>query len=773
MLTAIQPHRIHSFTLPDGARFEYPLSSAIGENLFAGQFEPAEIAFVRRHLRPGDVVLDVGANAGLYTVIAARAVGNTGHVYAFEPDERAVKLLRRNVAVNGLKNVTVIEAAVSNETGERAFAAASDTAFSSLATIQRDDQQIESWRSVPTIRLDDAVVTHGIGVVKFLKIDVEGAEKLVLDGGTNLLLRAPDDFAILFEAFERNAEAFGYTVQDLLEILRSKGFHLGGFDPSLQLHSIDEVESSIGTNGYNFIARKKRLPATGFATGRTHTVNRNALQKNVCSAAGQTVVQIVVLFFLYRYLIGRLGIEQLGVWGVVLATTSVARIGELGLSGSVTKFVSTHRSQGNDRAAREGLQTAAISLAAILAVLLPTLYVALVPVLPHLLPATAVGDARAVLPYAFASMWLTAIAGVCLGGLDGCLRSDLRALLVILTTLTFMALALLTVPTYGLIGLAVSQVAQGSILTVLGWLAIRQVMRPMPALPVEWSAVRFREMIGYGMNIQVMAVVMLFFEPTTKLLFARYGGLASAGYFELAQQLVMRARALVVESNRVVVPVVAAMERSGAETRRFYFLNVRYLMFLLTPLFAGLAAFVPAISELCVGRYEPQFVIMALALVVAWYINSLSAPAYFAYLGEGKLRWVTTSHVALGVGNAALGLVLGPAFGWPGVVTAFVMSLTIGSLVPVWTYHREHHLRLPQILTRSDLMLAVFCAIIATAAVAGYSTLVALEGVRWIRLATAITAAAALAAATYAHPLAPELILMVRRGRVRHQNSTL
>lgn len=257
-LTAIQPHRVHAFTLPDGGRFEYPLSSAIGEQLFAGWFEPAEVAFARRHLQPGDVVLDVGANAGLYTVIAARAVGASGHVYAFEPDERALALLRRNVEVNGLKNVTVIEAAVSDETGERPFAAASDTALSSLAAIQRDDQQIEGWRTVRTVRLDDAIATHGIGGVRFLKIDVEGAEKLVLDGAANLLSRAPAGFTILFEAFERNAEAFGYTVRELLEILRSKGFDLRGFDPSLQLLPIDAGGSSIGKTVYNFVACKKR-----------------------------------------------------------------------------------------------------------------------------------------------------------------------------------------------------------------------------------------------------------------------------------------------------------------------------------------------------------------------------------------------------------------------------------------------------------------------------------------------------------------------------------
>lgn len=500
-------------------------------------------------------------------------------------------------------------------------------------------------------------------------------------------------------------------------------------------------------------------------------MNRTALLKNVFSAAGQTVAQTMVLFLVYRYLVDRLGIERLGIWGVVLATTSVARVGELGLSGSVTKFVSTHRAQGDEGAARAGLQTAALSLAGILALVLPALYVALIPLLPHLLPAAAVTDARAILPYAFASMWLTTIAGIWLGGLDGCLRSDLRALLVIVSTLAFMALAFITVPGYGLVGLAAAQVAQALILVVFGWLAIKHVMRPMPGLPAAWSRERFREMVGYGVNIQVMAVVMLLFEPTSKLLFARYGGLASAGYFELAQQLVMKARALVVESNRVVVPVVAAMDRSTPEARRLYSRNVQYLVFVLTPFFACLAAFVPVISEIWFGRYEPQFVALALALVVAWYANGLTTPTYFAYLGEGRLRWITVSHIALGVGNAILGLILGPMFGWPGVTAAFVLSLTVGSLVPVWTYHREHRLRLHQMLSRQDLVLLVFCAAIAAAAVAGYAMLVAWDVGRWIRLMSATTAAAALVAAMCVHPLAPELILMMRRRGTRQQNT--
>ena len=257
-LTAIDPARVHTFHLPGGNRLQYPLATAVGADLFAGGFEPAEVAFVGSHLKPGDVILDVGANAGLYTILAARIVGPHGHVFAFEPDDRAVALLRRNIALNGLTNVTVIEAAVSNETGQRNFAAASDIAMSSLAATHRDDQQIQSWRTVDTLRLDDALGKYGIERPTFLKIDVEGAEQLVVEGATGLLARAPAGFTILFEAFEANAEPFGYTVAQLLESVQGRGFTVQGFDGAGRLRPLQDLQQGIGTTVYNFVAFKKR-----------------------------------------------------------------------------------------------------------------------------------------------------------------------------------------------------------------------------------------------------------------------------------------------------------------------------------------------------------------------------------------------------------------------------------------------------------------------------------------------------------------------------------
>jgi O-antigen/teichoic acid export membrane protein len=490
-------------------------------------------------------------------------------------------------------------------------------------------------------------------------------------------------------------------------------------------------------------------------------VNHSRLLRNVLSAAGQTILQTGILFVAYRYLIDHLGIQRVGVWSVVLATTSVARVSELGLAGSVVRFVATHRAAGDAAAARATIQTAAIAVAAILAAVLVVLHPALHALIPRLLPHEGVADATSILAYALLSMWLSAVSSVWLAGLDAYLRSDLRAILVVASTCVFAATLPATVPTYGLVGLALSQVIQGVLMLLAGWVIVRRVVPHLPLLPVEWKYSRLREMVAYGANLQVMAIVMLLFDPTTKVLLARFGGLSATGYFELAQQLVTKARALIVESNRVVVPVIAGLQKGGAGALSFYTQNTRYLSFLVTPFFSILAAATPLISELWIGRLDRQFVTMVLSITAAWYINALTAPAYFAYLGQGNLGWLTFSHTIMGIGNVALGVILGPALGWTGVIAAFVISLSAGSLVPVWAFHREHGVPMRSMLHGSDIMMAAACTGAATLAILAYLSLV-VGGDLWMKATVVLSSAAVIFAVMLRHPLGPDVLASIK-----------
>ena len=82
-----------------------------------GVHDPTETALVRKEIKRGDVVLDVGANVGYYTLIFAECVGETGKVFAFEPDPTNFALLKKNIEANGVKNVVLVQKAVSDTTG--------------------------------------------------------------------------------------------------------------------------------------------------------------------------------------------------------------------------------------------------------------------------------------------------------------------------------------------------------------------------------------------------------------------------------------------------------------------------------------------------------------------------------------------------------------------------------------------------------------------------------------------------------------------------------
>lgn len=168
----------------------------------------------RRYLREGDTVVDVGANIGLYTMIASVAVGAGGHVHAIEPDPRIAGYLRGNLRLNRTANVTTHNVALGARAGSLRF---SDQG--------QDDRNcvVEHGpgRDVPVVRLDALPI--GAPDIALLKIDVEGYEAFVLDGATALLPRVA---CVVLETWERHFASYGYSCPDVHARLQAHGFRL-------------------------------------------------------------------------------------------------------------------------------------------------------------------------------------------------------------------------------------------------------------------------------------------------------------------------------------------------------------------------------------------------------------------------------------------------------------------------------------------------------------------------------------------------------------------
>jgi FkbM family methyltransferase len=206
--------------------------------LVLGNWETSETAWFLRVVKPGDTFVDAGANAGYYTIIGSRLVGEKGKVYAFEPEPEMFALLEKNVRLNGLTNVVLERKALSNRKG---------TLKLYLADKNKGDHRIyqpegESRPSVDVeaVRLDEYFKGHQ-RKINVIKSDTQGAEGLILEGMTGLLEGRTDGPTIFMEFWPHGLKGMGTDAAALLKMLQSYDYKFYDID-SKDVHKLTRVE---------------------------------------------------------------------------------------------------------------------------------------------------------------------------------------------------------------------------------------------------------------------------------------------------------------------------------------------------------------------------------------------------------------------------------------------------------------------------------------------------------------------------------------------------
>ena len=438
------------------------------------------------------------------------------------------------------------------------------------------------------------------------------------------------------------------------------------------------------------------------------------LKQRLIINAGMSIAQTIVLgaiaILLYGYLLKTIGVEALGIWSLLLATTAATRIADLGLSASVVKFAAKYIARGEDNTVIGIIQTAVVSVGALTGLIVMIGYPLVARLLALIMPSPAFESARSLLPYALLSLWMAVMASVFLSGLDGHQRIDLRSWVLICGAAIHLLLSYGLVPSYGLKGLAFAEVVQAFFVLITSWILLRRHHPSLPLVPHRWDRRLFGEMLGYSINFQIVSIVAALYEPLTKGLLTHFGGLALAGYYEMANRIVLQLRNLVVSANQVVVPAIAHLqEKLPGDIQVVYKESFRILIYLALPIFSVTVAAMPIVSEIWIGHFERVFVSCGILLSAGFLINSLAAPAYFTNLGTGDLRWNTLGHVAIGLLNVGLGFMLGIYYGGMGGVVAWTISLAFGSGLIIAAYHRKHGIPLREVFSMWNGSVALAC----------------------------------------------------------------
>lgn len=216
--------RVLTARIPEfGLTLRVPARDVVGRHLYKYRIhEPGISRYLARHLalQPGDLVLDVGANIGWYSLLLAHIAPEDVAIHAFEPDPWVRGLLEENLRMNGATSVTAVGAAVGEAPGRARLYLYGDAnrGRNSMLPINQGEA-IE----VEVVSLDDYLARQGQSPrpIGFLKVDVEGYESFVLKGGTQALQRCR---VVMTEYSPRYMRQAGLEPAVLLDLLATAGF---------------------------------------------------------------------------------------------------------------------------------------------------------------------------------------------------------------------------------------------------------------------------------------------------------------------------------------------------------------------------------------------------------------------------------------------------------------------------------------------------------------------------------------------------------------------
>ncbi len=239
----------------DVFRLEYDFASRY-DRFDKRQYEPVFYLALTKEIKAGMCVVDIGAHIGMLTLAAAKRVGPTGRVYAFEPAQESVRILRRHVEFNKWnERIEVVQAVVSDQNGRLPFYVYGASMAASLSRTNVEVLNSErrtspvSMVEVPSVTLDTFCKEHKF-MPDVIKVDVEGAELLVLRGAQNLLLDISP--VVLCEIHPAQMQNCGSSVLELYAFLEEVGY---------ALQAIDEP-NPMGIF-HARLTRAQTLPATG------------------------------------------------------------------------------------------------------------------------------------------------------------------------------------------------------------------------------------------------------------------------------------------------------------------------------------------------------------------------------------------------------------------------------------------------------------------------------------------------------------------------------
>ncbi|GAA0587702.1 FkbM family methyltransferase [Paractinoplanes ferrugineus] len=228
-----------------GARIPVTTNDLIQRYLYLfGTWEPNLTAWIRSRLQPGDTFIDVGANIGHFSLLAAPLVGPSGRVVAIEASPPLAATLTLTATANDYRNIRVVDSAVSATTGELSFYIKDHNNLGGTTSVRPRNDLEPSFRAAAA-SLPDLLSATELETARIIKIDVEGAEADVVDGLLPNLGTLRQDAEIAIEISPNRLARQGRKASEVIAALSAAGFYCYRIDNSYAASSYTKHSVSL------------------------------------------------------------------------------------------------------------------------------------------------------------------------------------------------------------------------------------------------------------------------------------------------------------------------------------------------------------------------------------------------------------------------------------------------------------------------------------------------------------------------------------------------
>jgi len=418
--------------------------------------------------------------------------------------------------------------------------------------------------------------------------------------------------------------------------------------------------------------------------------NGHSSTRNAALSAIQQIILTINLIILLNIIIDQLGTDLLGVWSLVLASTSVSRVANFGLASGVTRFVTDHRARLEDIEIPASVSTSLYGVLILVMVVGGIVYLPARIWIGSILDGEYAQIGIAILPVGIGSAVLASTSSVLTATLEAYERVDLRVLIVATSNVIFVVVSALLIGPFGLMGLAFAQLLQYGIILISAGAAVTGLAGTEAIMPHSVSLGRLNEMKGYTAGIQACSIMQIFYDPAIKTMISIFGGIAAVGTYEIAARVLLQAHNFVAAAYVGFLPSLMVADSSDPRMASKYRQGSGVLakVAAIGLVFVGVATARSIAASVDIQNFG-EFYLYVTMLALGFAANVWSFPAYFSNLSTMR---VTRNVVAVAL-RLILIILLGLAFGRVGdsrgVAAAWAVAAMASAALLQWLYRSD------------------------------------------------------------------------------------